>query len=641
MANLQIRCFGFTEADHQQLQLLLSQYNSSFHRQWQINRTGQAGLCFYNIDSPLGLRGWQQRDTKLLNIYCSRRKSPADKNLLSIKLPLTENHLFSLLAFAERHLGESRRLSGGAFRFIQFPANVTSPGLFSLWLRKVMTKSRSRQAGDLPSLFLLQSETCGERRGDIITDPSLLQTWLSQLTEDLPQRLSILLANLQSVKQHDISENRMMQLLEVYFAELQRLLLKRDSKSISAEAAVKSASQRNLTNFNLTIRCLAELYFSLADKHYQRGERPKGNPRYLFCLNRGAALLSMQILHAYTHYRVAPKDCWQQLHQLLFYLEKANALEVSQEIPSLGKSESFEYIYKRIALVAIADPYSLSRFSVIRLFSLLAEVTNKVKISTIPPQQQVLENAFLLTGFFCIEIHEDHSPKAMSKTPQLIRADADNRLLQTQDVLTILGQKLLMNSRSESTLDLQLIRQVLPQLAANYQRQSSRNTLVNSADILLVHGFDSILQYLSGTTIDVIQASIQNQSNEGIMLELEASSSMVVNELVLIVTQNGPQLATLNWFSIDWDNNALAGLNLLEGIPEVVDCLSENDTKHYPALQLATYHPALITQKGVFSPKRQLVIVNGKQIATRIECKTLFSATLDHERFTYIVHPGS
>ena len=125
------------------------------------------------------------------------------------------------------------------------------------------------------------------------------------------------------------------------------------------------------------------------------------------------------------------------------------------------------------------------------------------------------------------------------------------------------------------------------------------------------------------------------------MLELKASSSMVVNELVLIGTQNGPQLATLNWFSIDWDNNALAGLNLLEGTPEVVSCLSENDTQHYPALQLATYQPALITQKGVFSPKRQLIIVNGKQIATPIECKTLFSATLDHERFTYIVQTGS
>lgn len=641
MANLRIRCFGFTDADHQQLQALLSQYNSALNYHWQISRLGHAVLYFYNIDNAEGLKAWQQRDISLLNIYCSRRKTNREKNLLQIKLPLTSSNLFSVFAFAERHFAQSSKLSAKGFHFLQSPARVINPRLFSMWLGNKLLRSQAKPATDLPRLHLLTSVVTGEPRGDIITDPVLLKTWLSQLTDDQPQRLSILLANLQAIKQQHISESRQINLLDVYYQELKRLLLSRNSKTIVAESSLKKTSSKNLTNFSQTLRCLAELYFTLADKHYQRGERPAEQNRYLFCLNRGSALIALQILHAYMHYRAAPKGCWSQLNQLLIYLEKAKALELEPEVSSLGRCDSFENIYKRIALTAIADPYSLSKYSVFRLYSLISEVINKVVITDIPPQQQVMENAFLLTGYFCIEADEDQAPKALSKTPQLIRQASDNRMLQTQDVLTILGQKLIL-TKQENTLDLQLIRQVMPQLAASYQRQSPRNQLTESGYVELVHGYTNIVNFLNGAVSVSMEAMVLNNSDHGsLLLITDCKDTIDVNELVLLKVQNTLQLATICWFYNDWQNNAQAGLSLIEGTPEIVSCQPKPEKLLYPALQLSTQTPALITQKGVFSPKRQLTVFNSKGASVIVETKDLFSATLDYERFTYIVKAGS
>tara|TARA_R100001591_G_scaffold57440_2_gene67292 strand:+ start:226484 stop:228412 length:1929 start_codon:yes stop_codon:yes gene_type:complete len=642
LANLRIRCFGFTDADHQQLQALLSQYNSSLNYQWQISRLGHAVLYFYNIDNAEGLKAWQHRDINLLNIYCSRRKINHEKNLLQIKLPLTSSNLFSVFAFAERHFAQSTKLSAKGFHFLQSPAKVINPRLFSMWLGNKLLGTQAKPAADLPKLHLLTSVVSSEQRGDIITDPALLKTWLSQLTDDLPQRLSILLANLQSIKQQHISESRQINLLDVYYLELKRLLLSRDSKIIAAESSLKRPTPKNLTNFSQTLRCLAELYFTLADKHYQRGERPADQTRFLFCLNRGSELIALQILHATVHYRTAPKDCWLQLNQLLIYLEKAKALDLKPEISPLVSSDSFAHIYKLIALTVIADPYSLSKHSVIRLYSMLSEVVNKVLITDIPPQQQVLENAFLLTGFFCIEADTDQAPKAMSKTPQLIRQIPDNRMLQTQDVLTILGQKLIPINKQENRLDLLLIRQVMPQLAASYQRQSPRKQLIESGSVELVHGYAAIVNFLNGAASPSMETMVLNNSEHGsLLLITECNDNIDVNELVLLKMQNSLQLATICWFCNDWQNNAQAGLSLIDGTPEIVTCQPKSGNLVYPALQLNTQIPALITQKGVFSPKRQLTVFNAKGDPLNVETKDVYSATLDYERFTYIIKAGS
>jgi hypothetical protein len=641
LANLRIRCFGFSDADQQQLQVFLSQYKASLTPQWRLSRLGHAVIYFYNIDNSEGLKAWQQRDINLLNIYCSRGKSHREPNLLQIKLPLTSNNVFSVFAFAERHFSQSTKLSANGFHFLQSPARLINPKLFSMWLGNKWLRWQAKPAADLPELHLLTSIVSDERRGEIITDPALLKIWLSQLTDDLPQRLSILLVNLQAIKQQHISESRQINLLDVYYQELKRLLLQRDSKVIAISTSVKKSTFKNLSNFSQTLRCLAELYFTLADKHYQRGERPADQPRYLFCLNRGSSLIALQILHAYMHYRTAPKDCWLQLNQLLMYLEKAKATDLQPEISTLGKTESFNAIYKRVALIAIADPYSLSKFAVNRLYAMFADMLDKVAITVIPPQQQVIENTFLLTGYFCIEVQTDQAPKALTKTPHLIRVVADNRMLQTQDVLTVLGQKLIPTRKQENTLDLQLIRHVLPQLAANYQRQSPRKQLTESGNIEIVYGFQNIVDFLNGATT-ALKAVVVNHSEHGSLLHIaNCKDNIDVDELILLKMPSKLQLATICWFCSDWLNNGQAGLSLIEGDPEMVTCQPKIGNLLYPGLQLNTQSPALITQKGVFSPRRQLIVFNANGKTMNVETKDLFSATLDYERFTYIIKAGS
>lgn len=643
MANLHLRYFGFTDADYQQLKTLLSQYNSSSNHHWQIRRLRHATLYFYNIDNTEGLTAWQQRDSSLLNIYCSRGKIHHQKNWLQIKLPLTKSNLFSIFAFAERHFSQPNKLPAKGFHFLYSPAKLINPKLFSRWLGNKLLQTQRQPAAALPKLNLLTSELSGEQRGDIISDPTLLKTWLSQLTDDLPQRLSTLLTNLQAIKQQHISESRQINLLEVYFHEVQRLLLNRDRKIIAAEASLKKPTQKYLTNFSRTLRCLAELYFSLADKHYQRGERPTDPTRYLFCLNRGSELIALQVLHAYIHYRTAPKGCWLQLNHLLLYLEKAKALGFEAKIPSLGNSPSFEYIYKRIALMAVAAPYSLSKYSITRLYSLLSDIVNKVTITVIPPKQQLIENAFLLTGYFCIETTEDSAPKALSRTPQSIRTAIDNRMLQTQDLLTILGQKLIVLSKQDNRLELQLIRQVMPQLSANYQRPPPlKLQLIGSGYVELVYGFQNIVDCLNGATITSLKAIVSNHTEHGNLLLIEACKDNIdVNELVLLKLNTTLQLATISWFCNDWQNNAQADLSIIEGSLEIVTCQPKPGNFLYSGLQLNTQTPALITQKGVFSPKRQLTVINAKGNSINVETNDLFSATLDYERFTYLIKTGS
>tara|TARA_R100000152_G_C6711587_1_gene139117 strand:- start:230 stop:877 length:648 start_codon:yes stop_codon:yes gene_type:complete len=215
-------------------------------------------------------------------------------------------------------------------------------------------------------------------------------------------------------------------------------------------------------------------------------------------------------------------------------------------------------------------------------------------------------------------------------------------MLQTQDVLTILGQKLIPINKQENRLDLLLIRQVMPQLAASYQRQSPRKQLIESGSVELVHGYAAIVNFLNGAASPSMKTMVLNNSEHGsLLLITECNDNIDVNELVLLKMQNSLQLATICWFCNDWQNNAQAGLSLIDGTPEIATCQPKSGNLVYPALQLNTQIPALITQKGVFSPKRQLTVFNAKGDPLNVETKDVYSATLDYERFTYIIKAGS
>ena len=59
-------------------------------------------------------------------------------------------------------------------------------------------------------------------------------------------------------------------------------------------------------------------------------------------------------------------------------------------------------------LTDIADPYSLAKYDVFKLFKLMGKMADKVTISPLSKHQKSAEHKAIISGHFCLQCHRDH-----------------------------------------------------------------------------------------------------------------------------------------------------------------------------------------------------------------------------------------
>lgn len=645
MSPLRLKLCGLNGIDKNSLRSMLRLSADLLTEDWIIVEDGHADLEIYSFDTDAGQQAWHKRVPGITALL-SNSGNVAEPVDIVLRKPLRKSSFSEALNLVE----EKIRLQQAAKN--QTAVKETDTGKAKTeWSSKLLEtlKLRRKPADHLPPLDF-QTPEAVEASTDTIKDPALLQAWVNQLPRDANQRAATLLKNIQPLCALKLKPLLMLQLLEVYRSAIHDLLFTRDISAVKRDLYVTTENLRAIRSVSDLFAKLAVGYQQIVRFYYQRGETPETNKTMLLCLNRSTEQLALLILHAFQYYRKTPKAAWQQLHQFYLYQEQAQTLHETPNHKEHYLSRSFFDLYAQITLTALADPYSLARFDVFRLFRMMEQFTDKVEISLLSEKQINTTSNFLLTGHFCIDPDSDQVAQPMVKTPIEVRKLPATRLLNTQPALLFVENLFKdAKTRPHASLDteLRMLKKIIPQLNTTHERRFHRLASGKHRSVQIAHGISAVHQSLSGTMTHALPWQLVNQSSGGIMAKRSSEDCYHLNigDFIGVFEQDFPvKLATIRWLLIDIEGETLIGLELIEGKPVPVFCTPDGEAEQHPALVLPNDKPqepwAMITEKGLYSPKRKLRVKDDGE-PYLIVVSGMIDSTLDYEQFNFTVKPGS
>ncbi|WP_417535272.1 hypothetical protein [Methylophaga sp.] len=640
-----IKLSGLSESESRALKSMLRIASPLLTCQWTITEKHDADLEIYSFDSAAGLKAWKNHSSTLAALL-THQSEHNDAIDIIFKKPLHKTQFAETLNLAAEQLSKQHLQLADETNLQPIQTDKKS------WLSKItdFIRIQKRPAPHLPALNL-QVITHETSTASAIKDPALLLIWINQLPHDFYQRVPSLLSNLKALLHQKIKPGLLLQLLEMYRAQVNELLFTRDIAAVKRDLYINTESLRTISLINELISLLSIAYQQIIQVHYQRGKTPLANPIMLLALNRTAEMLSLQLLHNFQYYRLAPTGAWKQLHEMLIYQEQAQTLHQDVSVKPYYQSRSFFEIYGQIVLTALTDPYSQMRFDVLRLYRLMAQFTDKIVIDSMSEQQSKVNSRFLLLGHFCIDAKQDICPQPLHKTDIPIRHAPTSRRLDTQAVLRAI-ESTLRDAKSHRTQtvmssELRLVKHIIPQLNTTYERRFERIREQSSKPIHISLGLESVHQSLQGNVVNALEWQLINKSQTGLMAKRANKGCYHLNigDFVGIFEKNSLlMLAVIKWLQIDIHNDVQIGLEQIEGRPVPVKCHPENDEEAHPGLLLETEFDSrshiILTDKGLFSPKRKIRL-EGQNLSNSIIANGLIDSSLDYEIFNYSLNLGS
>ncbi len=646
MSTLRLKLIGLNGIDRNSLRSMLRLSADLLTSEWILVEEGHADLEIYSFDTDSGQQAWQNRTGGLTALLTNTGNvtEPVD---IVLRKPLRKSNFSEALNLVEEKIRlQQAAEAGNAVNKADKEKHKND------WAEKLLSslKLRKKPAPHLPAIEFQVPEPVPQSQVDTIKDPNLLEAWVNQLPKDANQRASTLLKNITPLCSIKLKPMLMLQLLEIYRAAIQDLLFTRDISAVKRDLYATTENLRAIRSVSDLIAKLSIGYQQLARQPYEQGATPANDNLLLFCLNRAAEQQALLILHAFQYYRKAPPGAWHWLHQQYLYQEQAGTLHQSVTLKEKYQSQSFHEFYLQITLTALADPYSLARFDVFRLFRLMTEFTDKVETAMLSDKLVNTTSNFMLTGHFCIDADSDQMPQPMVKTPTSVRQRATTRLLNTQPALLHVENLFKdAKSRPQASLDaeLRLLKKIIPQLNTTHERRYHRLDSAKHRTVKLVHGISAIHQSLRGDMTNALEWHMANQSSGGMMAKraTEGCYPLNIGDFVGIFEQDlAVKLATVRWLFTDMDSETVVGLELIEGKPVPVFCTPDGEAEQHPALIMPNDKPqepaAMITEKGLYSPKRRLRVKDHGEPYV-IVASGMIDSTLDYELFNFTVKQGS
>lgn len=645
MSVLRLKLCGLNDSDQSSLRSMLRLSADRLSAEWEIVDEGPADLEIYSFDSDAGQQAWNQRSQAVTALLSNSGQvsQPVD---IVLRKPLRKSNFADALNLLE----EKIRLQTGSTPPQHEMPETSARKRPSLGLLLDKLKFRRKPASGLPRLaFLDDLAPVSHSQADTIKDPSLLQTWANQLPRNPRQKAATLLKNLQPLCALKLKPSLQLALLDVYRSAIHDLLFSRDISTVQHDFS--SSGSDKLKN----IRCMYELlnllctgYRQIAAHYYQRGQTPSSSTMLLLSLNRSAEQQALLILYAYQLYHKVPDAAWRQLHQLFLYQEQAASCHSSVNYKEQFHSQSLFDIYGQILLTALADPYRLPRYDVLRLYQMMAQFTDKIEVEQLSLKQINTTSNFLLTGHFCIDVDSDEPPQAMVMTDKRIREKDTTRLLNTQPALLHIEDLFKhARNRTHASLDteLRLLKTIIPHLNTTYERRYHRISTGKTRWVQIAHGINAIHQSLGGTMTHALPWQLDNQSSIGLMAKTRSDHCypLTIGDFVGIFEQDySVKLATIKWLFIDMEAQTHIGVELIPGKPLPVFCTPDGEAEQHPALILPGDKPgddALITEKGLYSPRRRLRVKDHGE-PYLITASGMIDSTLDYELFSFNYPPS-
>lgn len=649
MTRLRIKPCYLNEMDNTSLRSMLKLSNDRLISQWEIIDKGVAELYIYSLNSEQSAAALQAHSDGFSAVLCNEPVTLESVDIV-LKKPLrakdfanTLNQLEDNIRFSKqaKQVAELAQADSTGKNLESHPSNRS---LFSSLAKRLR---RHAVKHDLPELtFDLPAQD--HQQSESILDPELLRKWLDKLVEsDSNKIVRAILSNLTSLNRTKLAKHTRLALLEVYRLPISRLVFDRDLTAVQREINAPTEFLKDINALKLLLDEFALGYKIVIQQDFVAGEHPASEKLYLFAIIRAVELISLQILHAFRHYHSAPKNTFQSLHQLYLYCEAAKVLDTLAITKKLTTERSFIELYNQIMLAAIADPYSLAKFDVLRLYRLMAVAAKNVDISQLNQRQKTSNRSLDVVGQFFVNCSDDSNPVALSQVAIDQRDTPQARIIDPQKAIQqfkqIIADSLASKTQATYDLDSKLLQKVLPQFDTSYVRQYQRVKSKKDRNIKLAAGINAIHSGLENQeSAALFEWVMDNQSANGMMASRRSEDIQALSygDLMGIFEQGlAVKLATIRWLHMANDGTIHIGLQIHPGNPGPVTFIPDGKTDIMSGLLLPEVAdikqpPTIITDKGAYSANRIFRLKNNDDVGS-IRALELIDSTLNYEQFSF------
>ena len=156
--------------------------------------------------------------------------------------------------------------------------------------------------------------------------------------------------------------------------------------------------------------------------------------------------LARLLMDTYSLYAPEPKNLWLELHQIYRFAEKQGFLTATiQQDGKVSGVGSIDHTYRRILMLALANPYHLMQGEALLVFRELDNWASTCRITSLAPGTSPKGQLFM-------DLEKDAAPR-YAPARMNIGLSGDGRILDISGVLPILEQRtkeLLVSSKTES-----------------------------------------------------------------------------------------------------------------------------------------------------------------------------------------------
>ncbi|MDR3409789.1 MAG: hypothetical protein P4L87_02410 [Formivibrio sp.] len=397
--------------------------------------------------------------------------------------------------------------------------------------------------------------------------------------------------------------------------------------------------------------------------------------RSLFGVNGKAEPLFIQrVLNSYWRvyriccrlYQPMPSGVWGEIHQMFRLGAKNQFLNE----PATPKNHSISATYKRILLLALADPL---RFAPPEQDKVVEIVESYSYLAHFQPTASLTSQA----GYFLIELDTDTPPRFVGNrtiegtnlTSVLLDTTELSRHLHKTEA-AIEEKAPLAHDRAKVLVRLQILRRIIRQWTITPQRTFQR--IPSSSLVDIVFGLRSVLTELShGQILNPPQTSTppeHHDEQETILpppsREVRRTQWQVLNEspggfavhsvsvgdeqvhagdvVALRATLDSPWLvASVRWLQVNEDNSLEMGLQVMSAraVPALISPTIGATPNYLPAVLLpeiaALKQPARIAaSKGTYTPLRELSILTATGMH-KVRASKLVEQQMSYDLFDY------
>ncbi len=471
----------------------------------------------------------------------------------------------------------------------------------------------------------------------VVTDRKQVSQWLDDLPIlNLSRVLSQLIDAVEPMVINPLDATLRMQLLELYRRSTISLYPSANKENLRALPI--DARQRKQASIDTGTLCnhLANGYKRIVADAYREGTQMLKQPLMHIATQRALEMLALVVLHAYRSYSSLPGFIWLEIHQLYGLAERQQAVETA--IPGSSQQVTISYLYRRLMLLSIVDPFHMAEGEAFQTYKQLGQIIHLCKIENRLTQE---------ASEYMIDLLGDSPPIPASRCKPDTVIDAP-RTLNITGLLQFASQHdyaaLQQSSRPED-IPLRLFH---PDAAKDRTRQDERQPANHR--VSLCFGLSELCKLLGDADAEpaLHQWRIQNTSASGIAVKSshDLPVDLYVGDLVGIEQKDEPQnddgpvqAAQIRWMREDDNGNTEIGLEYLAGELQAMRCrLADDDplnSRDYYGLHLETAdHSELILPKGAYRRGR-ILSMQLQGVLLSVEAGFLKMDTLSFDRFSY------